>query len=123
MNLRGDRAIKWWLASGCFLIFLMVIVGGITRLTGSGLSITEWKVVTGTLPPMNDQQWQEEFDKYKQIPQYQQLNSYFELSDFKKIYFWEYIHRLIGRMIGTAWRRAWRFRPPPGPAAKSAAAP
>ncbi len=100
MNLRGDRAIKWWLASGCFLIFLMVIVGGITRLTGSGLSITEWKVVTGTLPPMNDQQWQEEFDKYKQIPQYQQLNSYFELSDFKKIYFWEYIHRLIGRMIG-----------------------
>ena len=98
--MKDNKAIKWWLASGCILIFLMVIIGGITRLTGSGLSITEWKVVTGTIPPLNDQQWQQEFEKYKQIPQYQQVNSYFELADFKRIYFWEYIHRLIGRLIG-----------------------
>lgn len=97
------RAIKWWLVIGCLLIFLMVIVGGITRLTGSGLSITEWKIVTGTIPPLSDAAWQQEFDKYKQIPQYQQINSHFELSDFKKIYFWEYIHRLIGRMIGLVF--------------------
>ena len=89
-----------WLFTGCFLIFGMVIVGGITRLTGSGLSITEWKVVTGTLPPLNEAQWVEEFEKYKQIPQYQLVNAHFSLSDFKFIYFWEYIHRLFGRLIG-----------------------
>ena len=81
----------------------MVIIGGITRLTGSGLSITEWKVVTGVIPPLNEHDWQQEFEKYKQIPQYKLLNSYFGLSDFKRIYFWEYIHRLIGRMIGLVF--------------------
>jgi cytochrome c oxidase assembly protein subunit 15 len=91
--------ITWYLA-GCFLVFGMVVVGGITRLTGSGLSITEWKVVTGTLPPMNDAQWIEEFEKYQQIPQFKEINSHFTLSDFKFIYFWEYIHRLFGRLIG-----------------------
>ncbi len=81
----------------------MVIVGGITRLTGSGLSITEWKVVTGTIPPLNEVQWNEAFDKYKQIPQYKLVNSDFTLSDFKFIYFWEYIHRLIGRLLGLVF--------------------
>jgi cytochrome c oxidase assembly protein subunit 15 len=92
-----------WLFAGCFLVFGMVIVGGITRLTGSGLSITEWKVITGTVPPLNEAQWLEEFDKYKQIPQYTQLNSNFTLQDFKFIYFWEYIHRLFGRLIGLVF--------------------
>ncbi|MBL7923130.1 MAG: COX15/CtaA family protein [Bacteroidia bacterium] len=81
----------------------MVVVGGITRLTGSGLSITEWKVVTGTVPPLNEAQWMAEFDKYKQIPQYRQVNAHFSLSDFKFIYFWEYIHRLFGRLIGVVF--------------------
>ncbi len=92
-----------WLFMGCFLVFGMVVVGGITRLTGSGLSITEWKVVTGTIPPLNESQWLSEFQKYQQIPQYKELNSGFTLSDFKFIYFWEFIHRLIGRMIGIVF--------------------
>ena len=92
-----------WLFMGCFLVFGMVVVGGITRLTGSGLSITEWKVVTGTIPPLNESQWISEFQKYQQIPQYKELNSGFTLSDFKFIYFWEFIHRLIGRLIGIVF--------------------
>jgi len=92
-----------WLLSGCFLIFSMVVVGGITRLTGSGLSITEWKVVTGTIPPLDQQQWQEAFDKYKLTPQFLKLNHNFSLSDFKNIFFWEYLHRLIGRLIGIVF--------------------
>jgi cytochrome c oxidase assembly protein subunit 15 len=93
----------YWLFLGCFLIFGMVVVGGITRLTGSGLSITEWKVVTGTIPPLNEEQWNIEFEKYKQIPQYALINSNFTLSDFKFIFFWEYIHRLFGRLIGLVF--------------------
>ena len=81
----------------------MVVIGGITRLTGSGLSITEWKIVTGTLPPLSDEAWQKEFDAYKLIPQYKLINADFELSDFKQIYFWEYLHRLIGRIIGIVF--------------------
>jgi cytochrome c oxidase assembly protein subunit 15 len=92
-----------WLFTGCFLVFGMVVVGGITRLTGSGLSITEWKVISGSIPPLNEAQWLESFEKYKQIPQYQQQNSHFELADFKFIYFWEFIHRLFGRLIGVVF--------------------
>lgn len=92
-----------WLFFGCFLVFGMVVVGGITRLTGSGLSITEWDVVTGTIPPLTETGWQAEFDKYKQIPQYAQVNAHFTLEDFKFIYFWEYIHRLFGRLIGLVF--------------------
>ena len=103
MQSSSNKKIIYWLLSGCFLVFAMVIVGGITRLTGSGLSITEWKVVTGTIPPMDDAQWNEAFDKYKQIPQYKLLNADFTLSDFKFIYFWEYIHRLIARLIGIVF--------------------
>jgi cytochrome c oxidase assembly protein subunit 15 len=103
MNDKDKKSISLWLFSGCFLIFLMVVIGGITRLTGSGLSITEWNLVMGAVPPTNDAQWQEAFDKYKQIPQYQKLNYDFELSDFKQIFFWEYLHRLIGRLIGIVF--------------------
>jgi cytochrome c oxidase assembly protein subunit 15 len=103
MNETDKRNIIIWLLSGCFLIFLMVVIGGITRLTGSGLSITEWNLVMGAVPPTNDAQWQEAFDKYKQIPQYQKLNYDFQLSDFKQIFFWEYLHRLVGRLIGMVF--------------------
>jgi heme a synthase len=98
-----NRQVAAWLLSGCFLIFAMVVLGGITRLTGSGLSITEWNVIMGSLPPMNEQQWQEAFEKYQQIPQFQRLNYDFTLQDFKGIFFWEYLHRLIGRLIGVVF--------------------
>ncbi len=97
------KKVALWLLAGCFLIFSMVVVGGITRLTGSGLSITEWNVMMGAIPPHNENQWQEAFDKYKQIPQYQKLNYDFGLSDFKQIFFWEYLHRVIGRAIGVVF--------------------
>ena len=92
-----------WLFTVAALVILMVVVGGITRLTESGLSITEWKPVSGTLPPMNEAAWQAEFDAYKQIPEYQQLNRGMTLGEFKTIFFWEYIHRLLGRLIGLAF--------------------
>ncbi|ODP37241.1 COX15/CtaA family protein [Sphingomonas turrisvirgatae] len=97
------RAISNWLFAVAALIVLMVAVGGITRLTESGLSITEWKVVTGTLPPLSEAAWAAEFEKYKRIPEYQQINQGMTLEAFKGIYFWEYLHRLIGRLIGLAF--------------------
>lgn len=93
-------AVKWWLFAGIVLIFFQVVIGGITRLTGSGLSITKWEIVTGTLPPMNDNDWNKEFDLYKETPQYKKINEGLSLSDFKFIYFWEYFHRLWARMMG-----------------------
>src|SRR5688572_3516089 len=96
----NNKPIIIWLLTGCFLIAAMVVIGGITRLTGSGLSITQWKLVTGTIPPLNEVQWMQEFDEYKLTPQFQKINSHFELADFKNIYFWEYFHRLVGRSIG-----------------------
>lgn len=95
-------AIANWLLTLAGLIFVMVIVGGITRLTESGLSITEWKPVSGTLPPLNEAQWLREFDLYKRIPEYQQINRGMSLAEFKNIFFWEYVHRLLGRVIGLA---------------------
>lgn len=89
-----------WLYAACFIVFAMVVIGGITRLTGSGLSITEWKVVTGTFPPLTLQAWEGEFARYKQTPQYIGINPHFNLDDFKNIYWWEYLHRLVGRMLG-----------------------
>jgi cytochrome c oxidase assembly protein subunit 15 len=100
---RNKRIIAAWLYTGCFLIFAMVIIGGITRLTGSGLSITEWQPIMGAIPPTNDAEWQIVFEKYKQIPQFQKINYDFTLSDFKSIFFWEYLHRLIGRLIGVVF--------------------
>ncbi len=99
----SKRRIAVWLFSGCFLIFAMVVIGGITRLTGSGLSITEWNVIMGAIPPMNDAEWQEAFQKYQQIPQFQKINSHFVLDDFKAIFLWEYLHRLVGRLIGVVF--------------------
>ena len=96
------RAIRAWLIAVATLIFVMVIVGGATRLTESGLSIVEWKPVTGTLPPLSDAEWQAEFAKYQAIPQYQ-LNRGMTLADFKTIYWWEWTHRFLGRFIGAAF--------------------
>src|SRR5215207_6716348 len=99
----ADRAIAYWLLFCCGMIFAMVVIGGITRLTLSGLSITEWQPVTGILPPLSEAQWAAEFEKYRQIPQYRQLNLGMSLAEFKSIYFWEYVHRLWGRLIGFAY--------------------
>ncbi|WP_448577381.1 COX15/CtaA family protein [Thermaurantiacus sp.] len=97
------RALALWLFGVAALVFLMVVVGGITRLTESGLSITEWKPVTGALPPLSDAAWEAEFQKYRQTFQYAAMNAGMTLSAFKFIYFWEWFHRLLGRMIGLAF--------------------
>lgn len=96
-------ALANWLLAVAFLVFAMVVVGGITRLTESGLSITEWKPITGAVPPLNEAQWLAEFEKYQQIPEYRELNQGMSLADFKFIYFWEWVHRLLGRLIGVAF--------------------
>ena len=100
---RENVSIILWLFSGCFLIFTMVIVGGITRLTGSGLSMVDWNLFMGVVPPLNYQEWMEAFNQYKQYPEYQERNYMFSLADFKKIFFWEYIHRVLGRFIGLVF--------------------
>ena len=97
-----QRAIARWLFVCLCLVALMVFVGGVTRLTESGLSIVEWKLISGTFPPMSDEAWHAEFEEYKATPQFQQVNAHFELADFKGIYWLEYIHRLLGRIIGLA---------------------
>lgn len=101
---RPTALITWLMCVAC-LVFAMVVVGGITRLTESGLSITEWKPITGALPPLNEASWLSEFEKYKQIPEYTQINgpAGMTLAEFKFIYFWEWIHRLLGRVIGLAF--------------------
>jgi cytochrome c oxidase assembly protein subunit 15 len=103
LNIQNRSAVILWLFSGCLLIFLMVVVGGITRLTGSGLSITRWDVVTGSIPPMSEAAWEKEFAHYQESPQYKLINSHFGIHEFKQIYWWEYIHRLIGRIIGLVF--------------------
>ena len=100
---KDNKKVIYWLLIGCILIFIMVIVGGITRLTHSGLSITNYKLISGTIPPLDEIEWQEAFDSYKQFPEYQKLNTHFTLQDFKDIYFWEWIHRVIGRFIGLVF--------------------
>ena len=100
---RNDRLVRGWLISIAVLIAIMVLVGGATRLTKSGLSIVEWKPVTGALPPLNEQQWTQAFDAYKTIPQYRQLNDGMSLDEFKTIFWWEWSHRLLGRAIGMAY--------------------
>ena len=94
-----------WLLSGCLLLFIMVVVGGITRLTNSGLSMTDWHLVTDTFPPLTEKKWSQAFAEYKKFPEYQKINVHndFTLSDYKFIYFWEWFHRLIGRIIGLAF--------------------
>jgi cytochrome c oxidase assembly protein subunit 15 len=102
-SLRSSRPVAIWLLIGVGMMIVQVLLGGITRLTGSGLSITEWKPIMGALPPLNEHQWNDAFDKYKQIAQYKYLNSSFTLSDFKSIFLWEWFHRLWARLIGVVF--------------------
>lgn len=100
---RGHRAVSNWILIGVIMLLIQVVLGGVTRLTGSGLSITEWNVVTGTLPPLSEQKWEEEFAKYRETPQYQIINTSFTLDDFKFIFFWEWFHRFWARLIGVVF--------------------
>jgi heme a synthase len=95
-----NRYVKVWLILGIAMIFFQILIGGITRLTGSGLSITKWDIVTGVIPPISESQWNHQFDLYKQTPQYQKINQGMNLSKFKWIFFWEYMHRLWARSMG-----------------------
>jgi heme a synthase len=103
------RAVKWWLFAVAALIAIMVLVGGATRLTESGLSIVEWKPVTGALPPLTDAQWAQAFEGYKAIPQYRELNAGMSLAEFKTIFWWEWSHRLLGRVIGAVYLLPFLF--------------
>jgi cytochrome c oxidase assembly protein subunit 15 len=105
----SNRAVRLWLFSVAALIALMVLVGGATRLTESGLSITEWKPVTGALPPLSQAEWEQAFAAYKQIPQYQALNAGMTLAQFKSIFWWEWSHRLLGRVIGMVYLLPFLF--------------
>jgi len=100
---RRLRPVVIWLWVGCVMIAFMVAIGGVTRLTGSGLSITEWKPIMGALPPMNDAEWHVAFEKYKQIPEYALINQHMTLDDFKGIFFWEFLHRNWGRLMGLVF--------------------
>lgn len=100
---RSHTAIAVWLLICCALVFAMVIVGGVTRLTGSGLSIVEWQPLIGTIPPLSVQDWAILFEKYQQIPQYELVNKGMTLDEFKGIFWWEYFHRLLGRLIGLVY--------------------
>ena len=100
---RNQRQIAYWLLIGVGMIVIQVLIGGITRLTESGLSITEWKPITGTLPPMNDAAWQAEFDKYKVTDQFKYVHQHFTLSEFKFIFFWEWFHRTWARLMGLVF--------------------
>ncbi len=102
-NQDRSRPVGIWLFSVAILVLAMVVVGGATRLTGSGLSITEWKPVTGAIPPMSPEAWMGEFERYKQIPQYVQLNKGMSLDAFKGIYWWEWSHRFLARTVGAAF--------------------
>ncbi|PJE33624.1 Heme A synthase [Pseudooceanicola marinus] len=101
---RGSRkGLRAWLVLLFLMVAVMIVVGGLTRLTDSGLSITEWKPLSGALPPMTQADWEAEFALYQQIPQFTEMNSWMELSDFKQIYWWEWGHRQLGRAIGLVW--------------------
>ncbi len=103
MKTAQKRIIRNWLYSGLLLVALMVIIGGITRLTHSGLSMVEWRLIGGAIPPLNNVQWQEIFEKYQQFPEYQKINTSMQIAEFKVIFFWEYLHRLLGRLIGLVF--------------------
>ena len=120
------RALARWLLIVAAIVFVMVVVGGITRLTESGLSIVRWQPVSGVVPPLNDQQWAAEFRAYQATPEYQKINRGMSIEGFKHIFFWEYLHRMIGRLIGLAmilplaWF-AWKRAIPPGYGSRLAA--
>jgi heme a synthase len=98
---RNRRVVRWWLYVVLLALFALFVVGGATRLTGSGLSITEWKPIHGVVPPLNKAEWIEEFEKYRQIPQYEQINRGMSLDEFKVIFWWEWAHRLLARGVGV----------------------
>lgn len=100
-----NKGVVLWLFTGCLLLFIMVVVGGITRLTNSGLSMTDWHLVTDTFPPLTQQKWEEAYTEYQKFPEYQKINQFknFTLDDYKYIYFWEWFHRFIGRIIGLVF--------------------
>ena len=102
-------AIRIWLMVLFVLVFVMIAVGGLTRLTDSGLSITEWRPITGALPPLSEAEWQSEFEKYQQIDEWRIQNQWMELADFKVIYWWEWGHRQLGRVIGLVWLVGYGF--------------
>ena len=99
---KPNKPVIIWLLSGCILVFIMVVVGGITRLTNAGLSMTDWHLLTDMIPPLTNEKWQKAFEEYQKFPEYQKINKYlnFTLEDYKFIYFWEWFHRLIGRILG-----------------------
>src|SRR3984893_3196155 len=99
----SSRLTRYWLLTVAALVFIMVLVGGATRLTESGMSLVEWRLVWGVLPPLSAAQWQAEFEKYQTIPQYQVLNRGMNLDQFKTIFWWEWAHRLLGRVILVAF--------------------
>ena len=99
----GDQLVTKWLFSMALLVAIMVVIGGVTRLTGSGLSMVEWRPLIGTLPPLNAAEWDRVYQLYQASPEYQQLNFGMSLSAFKNIFFWEYFHRLWGRLLGLAF--------------------
>lgn len=103
--MKNNKYVIYWLLSGCVLLFIMVMVGGITRLTNSGLSMTDWHLVTDTFPPTSEEAWNEAFEEYKKFPEYQKINIHhdFTIDDYKFIYFWEWFHRFIGRIIGIVF--------------------
>ena len=103
MTTPPHRAIAFWLLTVCVLIFVMVVLGGVTRLTRSGLSIVEWQPITGAIPPLTEMQWFEAFAKYRETPEYQNVNTGMDLAGFKGIFWLEYFHRLLGRLIGLAF--------------------
>jgi cytochrome c oxidase assembly protein subunit 15 len=103
LDARVRRRVAAWLLICCALVFAMVVVGGATRLTRSGLSIVEWQPLAGAIPPLSQSHWQELFDKYRLTPEYLQVNQGMGLDEFKRIFWWEYVHRLLGRLIGVAF--------------------
>ncbi len=102
-EISNRKAVGAWLLTGYVMVIVMVMLGGITRLTQSGLSIVEWNVIMGTLPPAGPQAWQDAFDRYKEFPEFKILNQQMSLDEFKHIFWWEYVHRLWGRIIGIAF--------------------
>ncbi len=98
-----NRYIAYWLLGVCALIFCMVVLGGVTRLTRSGLSMVDWQPIMGVIPPLNQQEWQSTFEKYQQYPEYRHVNKDMSLDEFKSIFYFEYTHRLLGRLIGLAF--------------------
>jgi len=113
MSPNPNQAISWWLLTCLALIFAMVILGGVTRLTGSGLSMVNWHPIHGSIPPLTSEQWQQEFGNYQQSPEFQKINRDMDVDEFKSIFWFEYSHRMLGRLIGLVfllpflyfWRR------------------